>query len=140
MVIIPCNFLWQFYFTISVLQLLRFIFYKYEKNLLNLSHLFSTFSFSFLFPKWGGIFHFRVTALRSCLYEKIHPTQVRRLTWVTSRLNGAFHFVKANRFYENGFISPSRDLTLTQVRLNLGGIIFLHVNSFCQAVPPRQDC
>ena len=28
----------------------------------------------------------------------------------------------------------------TQVRSHLGGMIFLHVNSFCQAVPPRLDC
>ena len=77
---------------------------------------------------------------RSCLYDKNHPTQVRRLTWVRSRQNGVFHFVKANRLYENGFIPPSWDLTSTQVRSHLGGMIFLHVNSFCQAVPPRQDC
>ena len=75
-----------------------------------------------------------------CLYEKNNPTQVRRLTWVRSQQNGVFHFVKANRLYENGFIPPSWDLTSTQVRSHLGGMIFLHVNSFCQAVPPRQDC
>ena len=78
--------------------------------------------------------------LRSCLYEKNHPTKVRRLTWLGSQQNGVFHFVKTNRLYENGFIPPRRDLTSTQVRSHLSGKIFLHVNSFCRAVPPRQDC
>ena len=41
--------------------------------------------------------------------------------------------------YENGFIPPRRDLTTTQVRYHYGGMIFLHVNSFTRAVPPRQD-
>ena len=27
-----------------------------------------------------------------------------------------------------------------QVRSHLGGMIFLHVNSFCRTVPPKQDC
>ena len=80
------------------------------------------------------------TSLKGCLYEKNHATQVKRLTLVRSRQNGVFHFVKANRLYENGFIPPSWDLTSTQVRSHLGGMIFFHVNSFCQAVPPRQDC
>ena len=75
-----------------------------------------------------------------CLYEKNHPTQVRRLTWVRSRQAGVFHFVKANGLYENRFISPRWDLTSTQVRSHLRGMIFLHVNSFWRAVPPRQDC
>ena len=78
--------------------------------------------------------------IRSCLYEKNHPTQVRHLTWVRSRQNGQFHFVKVNRLYENGFIPPRWDLTLTRVRSHLGGMIFLLVSSFCQADPPRQDC
>ena len=75
---------------------------------------------------------------RSCLYEKNYPTQVRRLTWVRSRPNGVFHFVKTNLLYEKGLIPPRWDLTSPQVRSHLGGIIFLHVNSFCRAVPPRQ--
>ena len=82
----------------------------------------------------------RVKHLRCRLYKKNHATQVRRLTWVRSQQNGVFHFVKANGLYENGFIPPSWDLTSTQVRSHLGGMFFLHVNSFYQAVPPRQDC
>ena len=35
-----------------------------------------------------------------------------------------------------GEISPHS----TQMRSHLGGIIFLHVNNFFQAVPIRQDC
>ena len=57
-----------------------------------------------------------------------------------SRQNGVFHFVKANRLYENGFIPLRWDLTSTQVRSNLDGMIFLHINSICQTVPPRQGC
>ena len=30
--------------------------------------------------------------------------------------------------------------TSTQVRPDLGGIVFLHINSFCPTVPVRQDC
>ena len=78
--------------------------------------------------------------IRSCLYEKNHPTQVRYFTWVRSRQNGVFHFGKANHLYENGFIRPSWDFTSTNVRSHLDEMIFLHVNSFCQAVPPREDC
>ena len=77
---------------------------------------------------------------RSCLYEKNHPTQVRRLTWARSRQNGVFHFVKTNRLYENGLFLPRWDLTSPQVRFPLGGMIFLHVNNFCRALSPRQDC
>ena len=36
----------------------------------------------------------QIGLFRSCLYEKNHPTQVRRFTWVRSRQNGAIHFVK----------------------------------------------
>ena len=77
---------------------------------------------------------------KSCLYEKNHPTQVRRFTWVTSRQNGVFHFVKTNLLYENAFIPPRWDLTSMQVRSHLSGMIFLHVNRLCRAVPPTQDC
>ena len=95
--------------------------------------------------KFYEIVYFRVSRfailyLRSCLYEKNHPTWVRCFTWVRSRQNGVFHFVKTNRLYENVFIPPRWDLTPTQVRSHLGGMIFLHVNSFCWAVPPRRDC
>ena len=31
-------------------------------------------------------------------------------------------------------------IAIAQTVSMLGGIIFLHVNSFCRAVPPRQDC
>ena len=81
----------------------------------------------------------QIGLFRSCLYEKNHPTQVRRLTWVRSRQNGVFHLVKANRLYENGFIPPSWDLTSTQVKSHLRGMMFPHVNSFWRAVSPRQD-
>ena len=47
---------------------------------------------------------------------------------------------KSISFISDGFIPPSWDLTSTQVRSHLGGMIFLHVNSFWQAAPPRQDC
>ena len=56
-----------------------------------------------------------------------------------SRQNGIFHFVKTNRLYENGFIPLRWDLTSTQLRSHLGGMIFLHVNSFCRTFPPIQD-
>ena len=75
-----------------------------------------------------------------CLFEKNHPTPVRRLTWVRSRQNGVFHFVTTNRLNENGFIPPRWDLTSSQVRSHLEGMILLHVNIFWRAVPPRQDC
>ena len=78
--------------------------------------------------------------LSSCLYEENHPNQVRRLTWLRYRQNGVFHFVKTNRLYENGFIPPRWDFTPRQVRFHLGGMVFLHVNSFCWAVPLRQHC
>ena len=68
-----------------------------------------------------------------------HPGETSYLSEVSAEWC-IFHFVKANRLYENGFIPPSWDFTSTQVRSHLGGMIFLHVNSFCQAVPPRQDC
>ena len=77
---------------------------------------------------------------RSCLYETNHPTQVRRLTWVRSRRNGVFHFVKTNVLYENGFIPTMWDPTSTQVRSHLDGMIFLYVNSFCRTAPSRRDC
>ena len=82
----------------------------------------------------------RIPFLKSCLYEEKLPMQVRHLTWVRSRQNGVYHFGKSNRLYENGFIPSRWDLTSTQVRSQLGRMIFFHVNSFCQAVPPRQDC
>ena len=78
--------------------------------------------------------------LRSCLYEKNHLSQVRRLTWVRFRQNGVFCFVKTNCLHENAVIPPRWNLTTTQVKSHLGEMIFLYVNSFCWAVPPRQDC
>ena len=62
--------------------------------------------------------------LRTCLFEKNHPTPVRCFTWVRFRQNGVFHFVETNRLYENALIPPRWDLTSTQVRSPLGGIIF----------------
>ena len=50
------------------------------------------------------------TTVRSCLYEKNHHTQVRRLTWVRSWQNGIFRFVKTNRLYENWFFPLRWDL------------------------------
>ena len=64
---------------------------------------------------------------------------MRRLTWVRFRQNGVFHYLKANPFYENRFVLPRWGLTLTQVRSHLGGMVFLHVNSFCRGVAPKQD-
>ena len=78
--------------------------------------------------------------LRSSLHHENYHTLVRCLTWVRSRQNGIFHFVKTNHLYENGLISPRYDLTLAQVRSHLCGMVFLHANSFCWAVTPRQDC
>ena len=68
--------------------------------------------------------------LRSSLHHENHHTLVRCLTWVRSRQNGIFHFVKTNHLYENGLISPRYDLTLAQVRSHLCGMVFLHVISF----------
>ena len=80
------------------------------------------------------------TIYLGAVYEKNHPTQVRYFTWVRPQQNGVFHFVKTNRLYENAFIPPRWDLNSTQVTPHLGGMIFLHVYSFCRAVPPRQNC
>ena len=119
-------------------SILTFLWYKAAKNLDKRktrkqqlwTQNFSRSCLKFAFP-YG---------YKLCLYEKNNPTQVRRLTWVRSQQNGVFHFVKANRLYENGFIPPSWDLTSVQVRSHLSGMLFLHVNRYCQAVPPRQDC
>ena len=44
-------------------------------------------------------------------------------------------------FFAKYFVTDCRwDLTTTQMRLHQGGTIFLHLNSFHWAVPPRQDC
>ena len=40
-------------------------------------------------------------------------------------------FVKPNRLFENGFILSRGDLTSTQGRSHLGGMICIHVKSFC---------
>ena len=92
-----------------------------------------------LFIPWISSFTNILYELRSCLYEKNHPTPLRRLTWVRSQHNGVFYFVKTNRLYENGFSPPRWDLTSTQVRSHLGGMIFLHVNSLYRTAEPRQD-
>ena len=60
-----------------------------------------------------NLLHITIRRLRSCLCEKNHPTHVRRLTWVRSRQNGIFHFVKTNSLYENWFAPPRQDLTST---------------------------
>ena len=78
--------------------------------------------------------------LKSYLYEENHPIQVRCLTWWGLGRMVYFTFSKTNRLYENGLISPRWDLTSKQVKSHLGGMIFVHVNSFCRAFPPRQDC
>ena len=54
-----------------------------------------------------------LSSFRSCLYEKNHPIQVRCFTWVRSRQNDVFHFVKTSRLYGNAFIPPRWDLTST---------------------------
>ena len=77
---------------------------------------------------------------RSSLYEENHPTQMGRLNWVRFQQNDVFHYVKVNPLYENGLVPSKWDLTLTKVWSHLGGIIFLHVNSFCRGVPRKQDC
>ena len=44
-------------------------------------------------------------------------------------------------FFVKYFVTDFRwDLTTTQMRLHQGGLIFLHLNSFHWAVPPRRDC
>ena len=77
---------------------------------------------------------------RSCFYERNYPTQMRCFAWLRTWQNGVFHFEKTNCLCENEFIPPRSALTSTQVRSQLGGMIFLHINSFCRVVPHRQNC
>ena len=55
--------------------------------------------------KKSGVTLIRDPRVRSCLYKKNHPTQVRLLTKVRSRQNGLFHYVKTNLLLE-WFIPP----------------------------------
>ena len=52
----------------------------------------------------------------SAIHLTKFTTWVGYLPWVRSQQNNVFCFLKANRLYENGFITSMWDLTLTQVR------------------------
>ena len=71
----------------------------------------------------------RNTQPRRCLYEKNHPNQMRCLTWMRSRQNRAFQFVKINCLYENRFIPPRRS-HFNAGKIYLRWVGFSPVNSF----------
>ena len=61
-----------------------------------------------------------------CVYGVRLPTWTGYLTWVKSQQNGEFHCTRMNSSHLDDISPQSR-------------MIYLHVNSFCRDVPPRQD-
>lgn len=57
--------------------------------------------------------------------------------WYRCRMvNFTFQKLIVYIWYENELLSPSSDLTSTQVKSHWSGIIFFHVNSFSWSIPP----
>ena len=117
--------------------------------------------------KAAGSKNLEIFSTTAFTYEKIflmYFLKFKRLGWShrslskglliwgeTSHLSGIFHMseipaewcislCKNKSFIWEWYIPPRWHPTATQVRSHLGGMVFIHVISFCRAVPPRQDC